>query len=276
MKNSLILLVLLFSIQFSTAQVKLPAPSPTQVIKQDFALGSIEITYSRPSAKGRTIFGGLESYGVVWRTGANAATRIKFTEPVELAGKKVDTGTYALYSVPGIESWEIILNRGVNNWGVDGYKESEDVVRFKIAPTKLKSAVETFTMQFNNVKPESCDLNIEWDRTSIRIPVTAVIREKIKLQLDAAMRSDSRPYWQAAQFYNEYEKNPVKALENITAAVKENPKAFYMWLYKAKIEQEKGDFKAAMASSQTSLALSKEAKNDSYIKMNVELQKKLK
>lgn len=276
MKNSLILLVLLFSIQFSTAQVKLPAPSPTQVIKQDFALGSIEITYSRPSAKGRTIFGGLESYGVVWRTGANAATRIKFTEPVELAGKKVDTGTYALYSVPGIESWEIILNRGVNNWGVDGYKESEDVVRFKIAPTKLKSAVESFTMQFNNVKPESCDLNIEWDRTSIRIPVTAVIREKIKLQLDAAMRSDSRPYWQAAQFYNEYEKNPVKALENITAAVKENPKAFYMWLYKAKIEQEKGDFKAAMASSQTSLALSKEAKNDSYIKMNVELQKKLK
>ena len=276
MKNSLILLGLLLSIQFSNAQVKLPAPSPTQVIKQDFALGSIEITYSRPSAKGRRIFGGLESYGIVWRTGANAATRIKFTEPVEFAGKKVDTGTYALYSVPGIDSWEIILNRGINNWGVDGYKESEDVVRFKIAPTKLKTAVETFTMQFNNVKPESCDLNIEWDRTSIRIPVTAVIREKIKSQLEAAMRSDSKPYWQAAQFYNEYEKNPVKALENITAAVKENPKAFYMWLYKAKIEQEKGDFKAAMASSQTSLALSKEAKNDSYVKMNVELQKKLK
>ncbi len=276
MKNSLILLGLLLSIQFGNAQVKLPAPSPTQVIKQDFALGSIEITYSRPSAKGRRIFGGLESYGVVWRTGANAATRIKFTEPVEFAGKKVDTGTYALYSVPGIDSWEIILNRGINNWGVDGYKESEDVVRFKIAPTKLKTAVETFTMQFNNVKPESCDLNIEWDRTSIRIPLTAVIREKIKSQLESAMRSDSKPYWQAAQFYNEYEKNLVKALENITAAVKENPKAFYMWLYKAKIEQEKGDFKAALTSSQTSLALSKEAKNDSYVKMNVELQKKLK
>ena len=259
----------------TNAQVKLPAPSPAQTVKQDFALGSIEVTYSRPGAKGRKIFGGLESYGVVWRTGANAATRIKFTEPVELSGKKVDTGTYALYTIPNVEYWEIILNKGINNWGVDGYNESEDVIRFRVNPIKLKTAVETFTIGFDNVKPESCEMVIEWDKTKISIPVSAVIREKIKGQLDAAMLTDKKPYWVAAQYYNEYEKNSSKALENINNAVKENPKAYYMWLYKAKIENDLGDKTAAMASSKTSMALSKEAKNDSYVKLNEELQKKL-
>lgn len=275
MKRILLALTVCCVTTLGIAQVKLPAPSPTQTIKQDFALGTIEVTYSRPLMKGRKIFGGLEAYGTMWRTGANAATRLKFTEPVELAGKKVDTGTYVLYTTPGVDSWEVIINRGINNWGIDGYKESEDVVRFKVDPIKLKQSVESLTMQFDNVKPESCTLSIMWDKTAIAIPVTAVIREKIKSQLEAAMLTDKKPYWLAAQYYNEYEKNNARALENVSNAVKENPKAFYMWLYKAKIESGMGNKTAAMASSKTSLELAKEAKNDSYVKMNEELMKKL-
>ncbi len=258
------------------AQVKMPAPSPSQTIKQEFGVGSIELKYSRPSAKGRTVYGDLVPFGKLWRTGANAATVIKFSEPVEINGKKIDTGSYALYSIPGIDQWEIIINKGFNNSGTSGYKESEDVLRFKTTPIKLKSEVETFTMQFVDVKPASCELHILWEKTAIAIPFTTNFKDKVKAQLEAAMQTEKKPYWQAAQFYNEYDKNPAKALENVTKALEVNPTYYWVWLYKAKIQQEMGDKEGAMASSKKSLELATADKNDDYIKMNVELQKKLK
>lgn len=258
------------------AQLKFPQPSPTQTIRQDFGLGSIELTYSRPGAKGRKVFGDLVPYGLIWRTGANSPTRITFTEPVEIAGKKIDTGSYILYTIPGIDRWEIMLNKGLKNGSVNDYKESEDAVHFKADAVKLKTKVESFTMQFADVKPETCQLQLMWENSSIAIPITTNIKEKIRAQLDAAMLTDKKPYWQAAQFYNEYDKNLPRALENITKATEENAKAFYMYLYKAKIQKEMGDVAGAKKSSQISLDLSKEAKNEDYVRMNENLMKELK
>ncbi len=257
------------------AQVKMPAPSPTQTIKQDFAMGNIELTYSRPSAKGRKIFGDLVPFDKLWRTGANGATIITFSEPVEIKGKKVDTGSYALYTIPGAETWEVILNKGLKNWGVDGYKESEDVIRVKVDAMKT-DMTESFTMQFADIKGESCDLIIKWEKTMIAVPITANIRDKVKAQIEAAMQTDKKPYWQAAQFYNEYEKNYSKALDNVSKALEASPDAFWMWIYKAKIQKELGDKAGALASSQKSLELATKAKNDDYIKINDEFIKKLK
>ena len=276
MKKLLFAFSLICAANIATAQLKMPAPSPTQTIKQDFALGSIELTYSRPSIKGRKIFGDLVPYNAVWRTGANAATIIKFNDAVEIGGKKIDTGSYALYSIPNDGSWEIILNKGITNWGSDGYKQTEDVVRFKVNTMKMKEAAESFTMQFANIKPESCELQIMWDKTAVAIPITALIKDRMRASLEKAMMGEKKPFWNAAQFYNEYDKNSTKALENINGAVAENPKAFYMWLYKAKIEKEMGDKKAALASSKKSLELAREAKNEDYVKMNEDLMKKLK
>jgi hypothetical protein len=259
-----------------TAQVKMPAPSPTQTIKQDFALGSIEVKYSRPAAKGRKVFGDLVPFKQVWRTGANGATLITFSSPVEIKGNKIDTGTYALYTIPGDENWEIILNKGVKNWGSDGYTESDDVARFKVESNKLDKKVESFTIQFAEVKPESCDLQIMWDKTVVTLPISANIRGTIRAQLNEAMKTDKKPYWQAAQYYNEFEKNNAKALEYVTGAVNETPNAFWIWLYKARIEKEMGNKTAAMASANKSLELAKEAKNNDYIKMNQDLLKSLK
>ena len=260
----------------STAQVKMPAPSPTQTVKQDFGTGNIELVYSRPSMKGRKIFGDLVPYNKLWRTGANAATKIIFNEPVEIGGKKIDTGTYVLYTIPGIDSWEIILNKGLKNWGIDGYKETEDVVRFKVEPMKMKKKLETFTMEFSDIKPETCSLDIKWDKTSVSIPVVANFKDKVRMQIDAAMKTDKKPYWQAAQFYNEYDKNLPMALDNVTKAIDENKEAFWMWIYKAKIQKEMGDMAAAMQSSKKSMELAAAAKNDDYVKMNKDLQKTLK
>lgn len=276
MKNLFFSIVCLFMSIGMNAQVKMPAPSPTQTIKQDFAMGNIELTYSRPSAKGRKVFGDLVPYNKLWRTGANGATIIKFSDPVEIKGKRVDTGSYALYTIPGAESWEIILNKGLKNWGVDGYKESEDVIRIMVEPMKMKNNIETFTMQFADIKGESCELHIIWAKTAVVIPITASIREKVKAQIEAAMQTEKKPYWQAAQFYNEYEKNSTKALEYASKAVEANPKAFWMWLYKARIQKDLGDKAGALVSAQKSLELATAEKNDDYIKMNEELIKKLK
>lgn len=276
MKKILLASALFCAASFTQAQVKMPAPSPTQTIKQDFALGSVELTYSRPSIKGRKIFGDLVPFGKVWRTGANSATIIKFNDPVEIAGKKIDTGSYSLYTIPNEEEWEVIINKATGNWGTNGYNDSGDVVRFKVPPMKMKgNAVETFTMQFANIKPESCELHIMWNKTAIAIPITALIKDRMRASIEKAMLTDKKPYWNAAQFYFEYDKNNAKALEAIKGAVEANPKAFWMWLYKAKIEKESGDKAAAMASSKTSLELAKAEKNDDYVKMNEDLQKKL-
>ena len=257
------------------AQVRMPQPSPTQTINQEFALGNIEVKYSRPLSKGRKVFGDLVPFNKLWRTGANVATVLRFTDIVEVNGKKIDTGSYALYTVPGYDSWEIILNKGISNWGIEGYNESEDVVRFRVTPIRIKDEVESFTMQFENVKPESCELNVKWEKTAVVIPINATIKERMRSQINAGLLSEKKPYWQATQFYNEYDKNPKKALEYARKAVEENPKAYWIWLYKARIEKDAGDKKAAMESSKKSLEFAKEAKNDDYVKMNEDLQKKL-
>ncbi len=259
----------------ANCQVKLPASSPTQTIRQDFGLGSIEITYSRPGLKGRKVFGDLVPTGRVWRTGANAATRISFTDNVEIGGKKIEPGTYALYTIPSEDSWDIILNTGIHNWGTEGYKEAEDVLRVKVIPVKNKNLVETFSMQFCNITPESCDLEINWEKTTATVHISTDIKEKMRQQIDSAMTSEKKPYWEAAQFYKEYDHNLSKALENINMAVAENNKAYWMYLYKANIQKELGDNAGALESSRTSLALAKEAGNADYVKMNQVLQKAL-
>ncbi|HOZ79395.1 MAG TPA: DUF2911 domain-containing protein [Ferruginibacter sp.] len=265
--------VLLTSIE---AQVKMPAPSPTQTVKQDFAMGSIEIVYSRPSSKGRKVFGDLVPMRKLWRTGANQPTKITFSEAVELGGKKVEAGSYALYSIPSDESWEIILNKGLSNWGIDGYKETEDVVRFKVMPAKTKNMVETFTIQFANIKPESCEIQIQWEQTTVSIPVTANIKDKLKAQIEDALKNaEKKPYWEAAQFYNEFDKNLPKALENVTKAIEGYPKGYWMIVYKAKIQKEMGDIAGALESSKKSMELAKEEGNEDYVKINKDLQKSL-
>ena len=148
-------------------------------------------------------------------------------------------------------------------------------MRIKVPTKKNKNNIEDFTIQFANILPESCDIQLIWQKTQVEIPLTSPIKNRIRTQIEQAMNTDKKPYYLAAQFYYEYDKNYTKALENISNAVKENPKAYYMWLYKAKIEKEMGNKAAAKISSQTSLSLATEQKNDDYIKLNEDFLKKL-
>jgi hypothetical protein len=150
------------------------------------------------------------------------------------------------------------------------------VIRVNATPVKLKNKLESFTIEFASIQPESCELHIMWAGTDVSVPITVNIKDRLRAQIESGLQSDKKPYWQAAQFYNEYDFNKAKALDNCNKALAENPKAYWMYLYKAKIQKDMGDNAGAVISAKKSLELAKDEKNDDYIKMDQELLKELK
>lgn len=277
MKRILFTLTVIITVLSSQAQVKMPQPSPLQTITQDFGIGKIEVSYSRPGVKGRKVMGDLVPFGTMWRTGANAAATIRLSEPAFIAGKSIDTGLYAFYFIPGEKQWELIINKGSSNWGLDGYEAKDDVLRAFVDSRKIKSPVETMTFQFTDIKAQDCQLVLSWEKTEVVIPIRVDITAKLRAQIESALQTaEKKPYWQAAQFYNEYDKNLPKALENVTKAVEANSKAYWIWLYRAKIEKEMGNQEAARASATKSRDLARDGENPDYVKMAEALLKELK
>lgn len=271
MKKVVVLLFALISTGVMAQGIKTPAPSPTQTIKQDFALSSIEITYSRPAAKGRKIFGDLVPFGKIWRTGANAATKVTFGEDVKVGGMPVKAGSYAIYSVPTAGEWEIIINKGANNSGLTGYKTEDDVARFKVQSMQLPMMIENFTIMLGNLTASSADIQILWENTAVQIPVVADIDSKIMAQINTAMTVDSRPYFQAASYYFDNGKDINKALEWANKAVEAQPTAYWVMHLKAKVQAKAGDKAGAKATAMKSMEMAKQAKNDDYVVLNQKL-----
>lgn len=280
MKKTL-LAAALFSSVMGFAQIRMPQPSTTQKITQDFGMGKIELTYSRPNTKGRAMLkenSELVPLNQLWRTGANAATRIHFSDKVTMGGTTLDTGAYVLYTVPGVDYWEVVVNKGLNNWGTDGYKQSEDVVRFKVKAAKTNSNTETFTFQFANVEAESIDLQLSWGKVVVSIPISTNIKDRLRAQVEAALSAEKvnpNVYQAAANFYYEWEKDYAKALQNVKKATEANPKAFWLFLLTAKIQKDMGQKADAKASAEKCIDIATEAKNADYVRMAKELISKL-
>lgn len=237
--------------------LKLPALSPTAKITQGFSTSEMSIEYSRPSARGRKIFGGLVPYGEVWRTGANSATRITFGEDVTFGGKAVSAGTYALYTVPGAVEWEVILNKGVGNWGTGGYKTEDDIARFKVKPSLVNNNTETFTITIDDITFNSCNVTLKWEKTKVVLPVVANNAERISKDIVKAVEQPAIPYYQAASYYYETNQNLDKALEYVTKAANERNDAFWMWNLKAKIAQKLGKKDVAIEAANRAMEISK-------------------
>ncbi|SFD53094.1 Protein of unknown function [Chitinophaga sp. CF118] len=255
--------------QLSFAQgVKMPAPSPGQTIKQDFALSSVEVNYSRPAKKGRTIMGDLVPYGKVWRTGANGATTITFGEDISFGGKPVKAGKYGLLTIPGASEWTIILTTSLDVTSPAAYKPENDVVQVKVKSEKLPFAVENFMISFENITSSSMVMDLIWDETIVPVTITADIDPKVVAQLNEAMKGEKKPYFQAASYYLETNRDLKQALSWIDAAIKENPKAFYMFYTKARIQAKTGDKAGAKATATEGIELAKAAKNDDYVALN--------
>jgi Protein of unknown function (DUF2911) len=271
----------LLSPTFCFGQEKFPDPSPPQSIKQNFGLSTIEISYSRPSARTRKMIGNIEPYDSIWRTGANAPSLITFGSSVNILGNTILPGTYALYTIPSKKRWTVIINKGVKNWGSDHYQKEEDVCRFFIKSESTSTYIETMRFQFENVKPESCLLEITWENWQLAIPITTDVKNTLRAEIEATIKNGTPTYWYAAQFYFEYDANPQKALDMINLAIKTGEergmKPYWYYHYKARILKQLNRNTDAKEAAQISSRIAIEHGNrNNYVKLNQELINSLK
>jgi len=280
MKKILFVLTTLLSLS-ATAQIKMPAASPTQTLIQDFGLGKIEIVYSRPSLKGRAVFGAgslLAPIGDVWRTGANGATKLTFSDPVTIGGKTLPAGSYGLFTIPGATEWTVIINTNSKGWGSFEYKEAEDLVRLKVAPETTGSTTETFSIGIEAITAQTAIIYLKWGKTKVNIPISTDIRPTVRAQIEAASAAatvNPNMYQSAATFYLELDNDYNKALVYADKAIAANAKAYWLHLLKARIHVALKDQKGAKASAETCKQMATEAKNMDYVRSADEILKSL-
>jgi len=230
----------------------------------------VALQYSRPSAKGRVVFGELVPYNKVWRTGANAATRITFKEIAKIGGKTIQPGEYAIYTIPRENRWTIIIHANTSLRSIAGgaYKPSNDVFRFEIAPEK-NTYVETFTCQFSEVKTDALKLDITWENTLISIPIEVEVDKKIESQMQVFMKNPEkiphRTYFEAAQYYSNNGKDLKDALNFIDSALNKSSENFRYGLLKAKILAKMNNYKEALAVVEIANSWAKNKNNANYI-----------
>jgi len=277
MKHTWLALVLGCTILTASAQtLKTPAPSPTQTIKQDFGLSSIELSYSRPGIKGRKIFGDIVPFGKVWRTGANNATTLTFGEDVIIGGTKIPAGKYGLLSIPDADSWVLIITKQLNVTSPAAYKPESDVVRVTAKTIALPFAIESFTIQFGNVQPAACELQLMWDKTVVIVPITTDVDTKVMTQIKNQVEGDPRPYFNAAMYYVDNGKDLNKALEWFNKSLEQNPGAFFILYQKANCLAKLGRKEEAIQTANAGVEAATKAKNDDYVALNKKLLATLK
>lgn len=258
------------------AQLKVPVKSPSASVKQAFALTEVSVEYARPSKRDRVVFGDVVPFGEVWRTGANASTKVTVKDEVMVNGQALKAGTYSLFTIPEQNQWTIIFNTNTELWGSNGYKPEQDALRIVVKPTALAETVETLTIQFSAIDLTEMSMDILWDKTKVSLKFTSEVEAQVMKEIDEIMSTDKRPYHQAANFYYDNKKDLKKALEWATKAVELNPKAYWSALLKANIQKDLGDFKGAMLTAEAAKKAAVEGENTGYAQRADELINSLK
>jgi len=267
----LLCLTVLFN-QSAMAQLEIPAPSPQATITQRVGLTDITVKYSRPSLRGRKMFGETLPYGQAWRAGANSSTIISFKDDVMLQGTKVPAGEYAIYTIPAETEWTVIFNKNTKLGGnTQDYKQADDVARFKVKPLKTPTKTETLTINFADLTPATANLEILWENTSVKVKITTEVDAKVMAQIkdQVVNGKEVKPdlYAAAAVYYLDTNKDPKQALDWILKANEKDPK-FWNLHTQAKIQAKNKDYKGAIAAAEKSITLAKEAKNADYVRLN--------
>ncbi len=252
------------------AQIATPAPSPSAMLKQSVGLTEITVEYSRPSMKGREIFGALVPYDEVWRLGANQATKITFSEDVKVGGKPLEAGAYAVMAKPGKSSWDIMFYPyTTGNWVA--YPGSD------VTPTTVSTeafmmdemAIESFMIEIDQITNSGANIWFLWENTAAAVPVAVNTDEAVEASIAQVMAGPTaNDYFAAASYYLAEGKDISKAREWITKAVDMGYNQFWVLRAKSLIEAKAGDKAAAIESAKKSLELAKEANNNDYIRMN--------
>ena len=274
--RAIIFTLLLFTVNLSFSQINTPRVSPASEVEQMVGLTEIEIEYSRPSMRGREVFGNLVPFGKVWRTGADNSTKISFDTDVIISGKTIQSGTYSIFSIPNKESWEIIFYSDVELWGVPRDWSENKIVfssMFDVKKLKKSNTVETFTISFNDLTNNDVNMSISWENTSVDIKIEVPTRSMVESDINKVLSDNpkSSDYYAAAVFYRQENINLDKALEWINKAIEmnESPR-FWQYRQQSLIMAANDKFAEAVDAAKKSLNLAIEADNQDYIKMNRE------
>ena len=246
---------------FAQERMQFPDASQRGTVKQRVGLTDVEVDYSRPNKNDRDIFGGLVPYGKLWRTGANAPTKIKFSDAVKIGDKELPAGEYALFTIPNANEWTVIFSKDAKMQSAGDYKEENDAARVAAKPTTLPAAVETFTIGLSDVKAATATLHLDWDKTRVALKLTTDDIEQVGKQLETmasgATPLDPRTAYQAASFYYDNNKDMNQAAKWVDQALEKNPNAYFMHMRRAQIQAKLGNKKEATASAQKTIELLK-------------------
>ncbi|PKH49641.1 hypothetical protein CXF68_02565 [Tenacibaculum sp. Bg11-29] len=270
MKTLYITIVLLFSYIIVYPQLKIPSLSSSSEVKQKVGLTEITIEYSRPSRRGRIIFGesGLLPNKEVWRTGANSATKIIFSKAVFIKGNVLGKGIYTILSFPNDKIWKMKWYRYTDSdWNF--YKDKKPVFEIELPVIKMNSKVETFEIHFQDVTLNSTDIVLEWEQTKIKVPVRVKENEEILKSIDRVLYGPSSfDFYQAALYLHETKTNLNKALMYIQKVTKSKEALFFQVTREAMILKDLGKNKEAVKVAKRALLLSEKAKNNDFVRLN--------
>ena len=275
--TAITLALILFFIQPVSAQVEYPSPSPLGKLHQKVGITDVKIEYSRPAKKGRELFVDVEEFGKIWRTGANASTKISFSTDVMLEGKPVPAGDYALYSIPGQTEWSVMIYSDLSLGGnISGYDESKEVARVTVQAQQLSFDVESFTIDVGDITSSGATIGLVWGNYYVPVKMTvdteAIVSAQIENYMKNPMASLGNNYSQAANFYLQNDKDLSSALTWIDKAIEINPKAFWNIQTKALILAKMEKYPEAIATAKKSTEVAKAADNDfGYIQANQKL-----
>lgn len=272
MKKLTLLAFVLAFVFTANAQIQTPQPSPFSKVKQTVGLTDVVLEYSRPSMKGRTIFGGLVPYDKIWRTGANARTKITFSDDVTIGGQEVKAGSYAIFTKPGETSWEVIFYDDPDGFGTpQELDESKIAAKTTAEVNNLPMEVETFTMTFDRLHNDGATLGFIWANAYVGVPFEVPTASKAMKSIDAVMGGPSaNDYYQAAAYYYASEKDLDKASAWVDKAVSMNDEAFWVMRLQSLIHAKNGNKQKAIEAAKRSLEVAKAAGNDDYVKMNMD------
>lgn len=275
MKNIfLAILLTVFSLNIN-AQVKTPRPSPKSTIKQIVGLTNVEVNYSRPSVKGRTIFGNLVPYGELWRTGANENTTIEFSTPVTINGKELAKGKYAIYTKPNEKSWEVFFYSKNDSWGNPKKWEANKVVaNLTVQVLKMPVQVETFTITIDDLTTDSANLGLMWERTYVGIPFKTPTNKAVLGSIKSTIEGGEakfKDYYAAAVYLSSTNQDLNVAQKYMDKAMELNKKPKFFQLREQSLLLSKvGDKKKAIEVAKKALEGAQKAGNKDHVKLNTD------
>ena len=272
LKNLTLLLLFVGLTATSYAQIKTPQPSPAAKMEQVVGLTDVTVEYSRPAMRGRTIFGDLVPYGEVWRTGANANTKITFGDNVTIDGQELKKGTYAIFTIPNETSWDVIFYSDANNWGTpQKWDESKVAAKTTVEVEEMPMNIESFTLTFDDVKTGSAVLGMLWENVYVgvtfEVPTDKITSKSIETVMAGPSGND---YFQAASYYHTEGKDLKQALAWMKKATAGDNPPFWYLRKMSLIQADLGDKAGAIATAKKSLESAMKANNADYVKMNKE------